>query len=166
MPKLHKSTYVDEQSCVIGKVTLAKDVSVWPMATLRGDVNSITVGARSNIQDGSTLHVTHANKTFPNGFALTIGDDVTVGHNVVLHGCTIGNRVLVGMGAIVLDGAVVEDDVFIGAGSLVTPNSLLKSGFLYVGSPAKAKRELNENEKNFLSYSAMHYVKLKNDYLE
>ncbi len=165
LPVVDATAYVDEQSCVIGQVTLAKNVSIWPMATLRGDVNTIKIGERTNIQDGSTLHVTHANKTNPNGFALNIGHDVTIGHNVVLHGCTIGNRVLVGMGAIILDGAVIEDDVFIGAGSLVTPNSLLTSGFLYMGSPAKAKRKLNDAERSFLSYSATHYVKLKNDYL-
>jgi carbonic anhydrase/acetyltransferase-like protein (isoleucine patch superfamily) len=163
-PQIHSTAYVDEQSCVIGKVSLAEDVSIWPMATLRGDVNTITIGKRSNVQDGSTLHVTHKNDKNPNGFPLTIGDDVTIGHNVVLHGCTIGNQVLVGMGAIILDGAIIEDNVFIGAGSLVTPNSCLKSGYLYMGSPAKQKRPLSDAEKNFLLYSSKHYVNLKNDY--
>ncbi len=163
-PQIDSTAYIDGQSCVIGKVTIARDVSVWPMVTIRGDVNTIAIGEKSNIQDGSVLHVTHAGEYYPDGYALTIGDEVTIGHNVVLHGCTIGNRVLVGMGAIILDGAVIEDNVLIAAGSLVSPNSRLESGYLYMGSPAKARRKLKDKELDFLAYSAEHYKRLKDQY--
>ena len=147
-------------SVVIGEVSLAEGVSVWPYAVLRGDVNSISIGKRSNVQDGSVLHVSHKNAAKPDGSPLIIGDDVTIGHKVMLHGCRIGNRVLVGMGSIILDDTVVEDDVMIGAGSLVPPRKRLESGFLYVGSPVKQVRPLTDEEKEFLTYSSAHYVRL------
>lgn len=164
-PLLHESTYVHETAVVIGDVTLAADVSVWPLAVIRGDIHCIKIGARSNVQDGSVLHVTHASDFNLGGYPLTIGDDVTVGHNVTLHGCTIGNHCLIGMGAIVMDGAVVNDNVMIGAGSLVPPGKVLESGYLYVGSPVKKARLINDNEANFLAYSPQRYVQLKNKYL-
>ena len=123
---------------------------MWPLTVIRGDMHRIRIGARTSIQDGSVLHITHAGPFNPDGYPLTIGDDVTVGHKVILHGCTIGNRVLVGMGAIVMDGAVVEDEVVIGAGSLVPPGKRLESGYLYVGSPVKQARPLSDKEKAYL----------------
>jgi carbonic anhydrase/acetyltransferase-like protein (isoleucine patch superfamily) len=124
-------------------------------------MHHIRIGARCSIQDGSVLHITHASTYEPEGFPLTIGDDVSVGHRAVLHGCTIGSRVLVGIGAIILDGAIIEDEVVIGAGSLIPPGKRLSSGFLYVGSPAKQVRALTEKEKSFFSYGAANYAKLK-----
>jgi carbonic anhydrase/acetyltransferase-like protein (isoleucine patch superfamily) len=161
-PSLAPGVFVDDSAVVIGRVTLAEDVSIWPLVAVRGDVHDISVGARSNIQDGSVLHLTSPESTPPHGFPLRIGADVTVGHKVILHGCTIGDRVLIGMGAIVMDGAVVEPDTIVGAGSLVSPGKVLQSGGLYVGSPAKRVRDLKEEELQFLKYSAAHYVKLKN----
>lgn len=163
-PRLHESCRVDETAVVIGDVALAEQVSVWPLAVVRGDVNRIEIGARSNIQDGSVLHVTHKSDAKPEGSPLIIGEDVTVGHKALLHGCRIGNRVLVGMGSIVLDDAVVGDDVMIGAGSLVPPRKRLDSGFLYVGSPVRQVRALTDEEKAFLKTSAANYVRLAEDY--
>lgn len=165
-PRLGNAVYIDEAATVIGKVELADDVSLWPNVVARGDVNYIRIGARSNIQDNTVLHVAHGGPhTPPGGYPLIVGEDVTVGHSCLLHACTIGNRVLVGMGAIVMDGAVVEDDVLIGAATLVTPGKRLESGWLYRGNPMEKARRLTEKELEFLKYSAAHYVRLKNDYL-
>ncbi|MGU3525839.1 gamma carbonic anhydrase family protein [Enterobacteriaceae bacterium C23F] len=165
IPTIASRVMIDSSSVVIGDVRLADDVSIWPLVAIRGDVNHVCVGARSNIQDGSVLHVTHKSSYNPDGNPLIVGEDVTVGHKVMLHGCTIGNRVLVGMGSILLDGAVVEDDVMIGAGSLVPQNKRLESGFLYLGSPVKQIRPLKEAELEGLKYSANNYVKWKDEYL-
>ncbi len=127
---------------------------------LRGDVNVIRIGERTNVQDGTIVHVTHDGEFSPGGYATTVGDDVTIGHRAVVHACTIEDRVLVGMGAIVMDGAVVRSDVIIGAGALVPSGAELASGWLYIGSPAKPKRELGDDELRFLRYSAEHYTKL------
>lgn len=164
-PQLGERVMIDSTSVVIGNVVLADDVGVWPLVVIRGDVNRVSIGKRTNIQDGSVLHLTHKSTTNPQGHPLIIGEDVTVGHKAMLHGCTIGNRVLVGMGAILLDGVVVEDDVMIGAGSLVSPGKRLESGFLYLGSPAKKIRPLTKEETDGLLYSASNYVNWKNDYL-
>ncbi|WP_286263911.1 gamma carbonic anhydrase family protein [Thalassotalea atypica] len=164
-PKIGKDVYIDTSSVIVGDITVGDDVSIWPLVAARGDVNSITIGKRTNIQDGTVLHVTHKSKINPDGYALIIGEDVTVGHKCMLHGCSLGDRILVGMGAIIMDGVVVQDDVFIGAGTLVPPNKTLESGYLYVGNPAKKIRALTESELSFLSYSANNYVNLKNDYL-
>lgn len=164
-PVLGKDVYVDPAAVVIGNVTLGDDCSVWPCAVVRGDMHHIRIGARTSIQDNAVLHITHASDFNPGGWPLTIGDDVTIGHGACLHGCTIGSRVLIGIGATVLDGAVVEDEVVIGAGTLVPPGKLLASGFLYVGSPCKQARPLKESERRFFQYSAQNYVKLKNEYL-
>jgi carbonic anhydrase/acetyltransferase-like protein (isoleucine patch superfamily) len=164
-PIFDESVYIDETALLAGDIQLGKNSSVWPLVAARGDVNIIRIGERSNIQDGSVLHVSRVSKTHPDGFPLLICDDVTVGHKCMLHGCIIGNRVLVGMGAIIMDGVVVEDDVFIGAGSLVTPNKRLESGYLYVGNPATKKRPLHDHERTFLSESAKNYVLLKNEYM-
>ncbi|MGH8178730.1 MAG: gamma carbonic anhydrase family protein [Steroidobacter sp.] len=165
-PTLGARVYVDPSAVVIGRVTIGDDASIWPTAVVRGDVNSIDIGARTSIQDGSVLHVTHDGPYAPGGRALIIGSDVTVGHRVILHACTIGAACLVGMGSILLDNVVTEDFVMIGAGSVVTPGKRLERGGLYVGSPARRVRELNEREIEFLSYSAKHYVKLKDEYLQ
>ncbi|WP_274584753.1 gamma carbonic anhydrase family protein [Neisseria leonii] len=158
LPEVGGRVYIDEAAVVIGRVKLGDEVSVWPCAVLRGDVNDIRIGARSNIQDGSVLHVTGSSAAQPQGSPLTLGGEVTVGHRVILHGCTIGNRVLVGMGAVVLDDAVVEDEVIIGAGSLVPPRKRLAGGWLYMGAPVKAVRELTAQERAFLRQSAQNYV--------
>lgn len=165
MPVLGSGVYIDPQSCLIGDVRLGDDCSVWPMAVLRGDVNHIRVGARTSIQDAAVLHVTHDGPYSPGGAALAIGDDVTIGHAAVLHACTIGDRVLIGMHATVLDQAVVEDDVLIAAGSVVPPGKRLLSGHLYRGAPAQQVRALKPAEIEQLKYSAEHYVRLKNRYL-
>lgn len=164
-PQLAERVFVDTTAVVIGDVILGDDVSVWPLAVIRGDMHAIRIGARTSVQDGCILHITHAGPFNEQGFPLLVGEEVTIGHSVNLHGCTIGNRVLVGMGSTVLDGAVVEDEVIIGAGSLVPPGKRLASGYLYVGSPVKQIRPLTEKEKSFFSYSANNYVNLKNNYL-
>lgn len=160
-PALGQRVYIDPQATVIGDVQLGDDCSVWPHTVIRGDMHRIRIGARCSIQDGSVLHITHAGPYDPDGYPLTLGDDVTVGHRAVLHGCTIGSRVLIGIGAIVMDGAVIEDEVMLAAGSLVPPGKRLVSGYLYVGSPAKQSRPLTDKEKAFFSYGANNYSKLK-----
>ena len=164
-PRLGKRTYIDPAATVIGDVVLGDDVSVWPGAVIRGDMHSIRVGARSNVQDNAVLHITHASDFNPAGWPLNIGDDVVIGHRAILHGCTVGNRVLIGNGAIVNDGAIVEEGVIVGAGCMVPPGKTLVSGFVYVGNPCKQLRPLSENEKDFFTYSAGNYVKLKDQYL-
>lgn len=164
-PDIGQRVMIDRSSVVIGDVRLADDVSIWPLVAIRGDVNFVAIGARSNIQDGSVLHVTHKSSYKPEGNPLVVGEDVTVGHKVMLHGCTIGNRVLVGMGSILLDGVVIEDDVMIGAGSLVPQNKRLASGYLYIGSPVKQIRPLTPEELEGLKYSANNYVRWKDEYL-
>lgn len=159
-PFIDETAYIDPAATVIGDVAIGAQSSVWPCSVLRGDVHSIRIGERSNIQDGTIVHVTHDGEFSPGGFATTVGDDVTVGHRAIIHACTIEDRVLVGMGAIVMDGAVVRSDVMIGAGALVPGGAELESGRLYVGSPAKEKRELTDEELRFLRYSAEHYAKL------
>lgn len=163
-PQVDDSCYIDDMSVVIGDVVLAENVSVWPFAVIRGDVNHIHIGKNSNVQDHAMLHVSHKKADKPEGSPLIIGEDVTIGHHVTLHGCTIGNRVLVGINTIVLDDVVIEDDVMIGAGSLVPPRKRLESGYLYVGSPVQKVRPLTEKEKEFLPYSARHYVKVAGNY--
>lgn len=166
-PNIGKDVYVDESAQIIGQVDIGKDSSIWPNTTIRGDVNWIKIGENTSIQDGSVLHVTHdhTNKQ-PGGQPLTVGNQVTVGHNVILHGCTVEDNCLIGMGAIILDGAHLEKNVFLAAGALVSPYKRLESGFLYVGSPAKKIRALTDKEISGLQHSADHYVKLKNEYLQ
>ena len=160
-PRLGERVFIDASAVIIGDVRLGDDSSVWPLVTIRGDMHHICIGARTSVQDGSVLHITHASTFNPGGYPLEIGDDVTIGHKALLHGCTVGSRVLIGMGSIVMDGAVIEDDVVLGAGSLVPPGKRLESGFLYVGSPVKQARALTEKERAFFTYSAANYVKLK-----
>jgi carbonic anhydrase/acetyltransferase-like protein (isoleucine patch superfamily) len=164
MPTLGARVYVDESALIIGRVTLGDDASVWPFAVLRGDIHSIEIGSRTNIQDGCVLHVVHDGPYMPGGLPLVVGDDVTVGHRAVLHAARIGHRCLIGMGAVVLDGAVVEDEVVIGAGSVVPPGKRLSARGVYIGSPAKRVRDLAAAEIEQLLYGAAHYVKVKDHY--
>ena len=153
-PRLHPSVLVMEGATIIGDVELGEGASVWPGVVLRGDVNSIRIGARTNLQDGTVVHVTTATH------ATVLGDDVTVGHRVVLHGCTVHDRCLIGIGAIVLDGAVVGPDAMVGAGALVPPGAVVAPGTLVLGAPARPKRPLTPEEIDGLRRSAAHYVEL------
>jgi carbonic anhydrase/acetyltransferase-like protein (isoleucine patch superfamily) len=164
-PVLGPRVFVDESAVVIGRVELKQDSSVWPLVSIRGDLMRISVGARSNIQDNSCLHTSRQSEMNPEGFPLVIGEDVTIGHSVTLHGCIIHDRVLVGMGSVVLDGACLNSDLMVGAHSLVPPGKTLESGFLYMGSPVKKIRPLTQKEYDFLRISAVNYVKLKENYL-
>ncbi len=168
IPTIGDNAYIDDSAIVIGEVTIGIDVSVWPLTVIRGDVNSICIGNKTNIQDGSVLHVTHDGPYDYNrgGYALNIGNNITVGHNVILHGCTIGDNCLIGMGSTIMDGVVIKPNTIIGAGSLVSPGKQLDEGCLYVGRPVKKVRELSEDEIESIQYSADHYVELKNTYLE
>ena len=165
-PQFDNSVYIDQACVLVGDIFLDTDASVWPLVAARGDVNQIRIGKRSNVQDGTVLHVTRKSTARPQGHPLIIGDDVTIGHKAMLHGCQLGNRILIGMGTIILDGAIIEDDVILGAGSLVPPGKTLEQGHLYVGSPAKKIRALTQDELNFLPQSADNYVRLKNEYIE
>ncbi len=160
-PRIAPSAYIDATALVIGDVDIGEDASVWPLCVVRGDIQRVRIGARSNIQDGAIIHVTHDSRFCPGGQPTLIGDAVTVGHKAILHACTIGDLCLIGMGAIVMDQAVLKPGVMVGAGGLVPPGKILESGFLYVGSPVRALRPLSDREQEFLSYSAENYVRLK-----
>lgn len=151
-PLIHETAFVAPSADIIGDVEIGSHSSVWFQCVIRGDVNLIRIGSRTNIQDHSILHVTRQKHS------LRIGDEVTVGHRVTLHGCTIGNRVLIGMGAIIMDGAKIHDDCIIGAGSLVTQGTEIPSGMLALGSPARVVRSLSVEERAFLKQSAENYV--------
>jgi carbonic anhydrase/acetyltransferase-like protein (isoleucine patch superfamily) len=161
-PDIADSAFVDDSAVVTGNVIIGADSSVWPMCSVRGDIHSIRIGERTNIQDGSILHVTHDSEFAPGGNALSIGSDVTVGHNAVVHACTVEDLCLIGMGSVLLDGSVIRSGAIIGAGSLVSPGKDLEGGYLWLGSPVKRARELTDREKAFLEYSSSHYVDLKN----
>jgi carbonic anhydrase/acetyltransferase-like protein (isoleucine patch superfamily) len=166
LPTVGPRVYIDEAASIIGDVVIGADTSIWPMCSVRGDVNVIRIGARTNIQDGSILHGTHDYEGVPGGWAVIVGDDVTIGHQCIIHGCTVESRCLIGMGSAILDGAVLRSGVFLGAGSLVTEGKELEGGYLWMGRPAKRVRELTDEEKAWFDYSARHYVDLKNDYLK
>jgi len=159
-PQIDSSVYIVHSAIVIGDVIIDKESSVWFNAVIRGDVNHIRIGKRTNIQDGCVLHV--ARKSFP----LIIGDEVTVGHNVTLHACNISSRCLIGMGAIVMDGTKIGENCIIGAGTLITPKSIIPSGSMVVGTPGKVKRKLTDNEIKLIHDSADHYVDDIRSYLD
>lgn len=163
-PVVGARAWIDPSAVVIGRVEIGADASLWPTAVARGDVNFIRIGARSNIQDGSVLHVTHDGPYSPGGLPLLVGEEVTVGHRVMLHACTVGDRCLLGMSSTVMDGAVLEDEVLLAAGSLVPPGKRLAAKSLYRGSPARRVRALSAEELEMLRYSAAHYVRLKDRY--
>ena len=165
-PTLGERAWVDESARVIGDVVLGEDASVWPFTVIRGDVNFIRIGDRTNLQDGTVIHVSHDGPHAKlGGFATRIGSDVTIGHKAIIHACTIEDAVLIGMGAIVLDGAVVRKHAFIGAGALVAPGKIVGEGELWLGNPARKARMLSDAEIDALYYSAKHYVRLKDEYL-
>ncbi len=164
-PIIAKSAFIDLSAVLIGDVSIGEDSSIWPMVVARGDVHSIRIGDRTNMQDSTVMHVTHCSDHVPDGYSLEIGDDVTVGHKAMLHACKIGNSCLIGMGAVVLDGAVVEDNTVVGAGSIVPPGKVLKGGFLYLGNPVKQIRVLSQDEMDYFAYASRHYVDLKNNCL-
>ncbi len=165
-PTLGQRVYVDPAATVIGEVALGDDVSIWPGCVVRGDVNFIRIGARSNIQDGTVIHVSHDGPHAKlGGFATVIGADVTIGHKAIIHACRIEDAVLIGMGAVLLDGAVVRKHGFVGAGALVAPGKEVGEGELWLGNPARKVRVLSDAEIEGLHYSAQHYVRLKDDYL-
>jgi len=157
-PRIDASAFVEESAHIIGDVEIGRDSSVWFNAVIRGDVNFIRIGERTNIQDGCVLHVTKG--THP----LTLGNDITVGHAVTLHGCIIRDRCLIGMGAIVLDGADVGEDSIIGAGALVKEGMKVEPGTLVVGVPARVARKLNDEEKARIKRSAVNYINYSADY--
>jgi len=157
-PEVHPTAFVDASAQVIGDVAVGADSSVWMQAVVRGDVNTIRIGARSNLQDAVVVHVMHG--THPT----VIGDDVTIGHSAVVHGCTVGNRVLIGMGAIVLNGAEIGDDTIVAAGSVVTEGAVVPSRSLVMGTPGKVRRPLTDEEVASILESARHYVDLSKNY--
>ncbi|MGH8050987.1 MAG: gamma carbonic anhydrase family protein [Arenimonas sp.] len=165
-PVIGEGTYVDEAATVIGDVVLGDDVSIWPGTVVRGDVNYIRIGSRTNVQDGTIIHVTHDGPYGkPGGFATVIGEDVTIGHAAVIHACVIEDASLIGMGATVLDGAIIRKNGFVGAGAVIPPGKVVESGELWLGNPAKCVRKLSEKEIEQLYYSAQHYMRLKDKYL-
>lgn len=163
-PSIAESAYVDSTAVVIGDVVIAEHVSVWPMTVIRGDVHNITIGEATNIQDGSILHVTHRSDANPEGGPLRIGQGVTVGHGAILHACNIGDYCLVGMGSTILDNAQMEHHSMLGAGSVLPPGKVIKTGELWVGNPARKVKDLSQSQRDKLEYSAKHYVKLKAAY--
>ena len=166
LPTLGERAYIDPAATVIGDVVLGNDVSIWPGTIVRGDVNFIRIGARTNIQDGTVVHVSHDGPHAKlGGFATVIGEDVTIGHKAIIHACRIEDACLIGMGATVLDGATVMDHGFVGAGAVVPPGKTVRSGELWLGNPAKPVRQLSDKEIEQLYYSAKHYVRLKDEYL-
>jgi carbonic anhydrase/acetyltransferase-like protein (isoleucine patch superfamily) len=158
-PTIPKSCFIEETGVVIGDVVMGEECSVWFHAVVRGDVHSIRIGNRTNVQDLCMLHVTH--DTHP----LVIGNDVTIGHNVILHGCTIKDRVLIGMGAVIMDGAVIGENSVVGAGALVTEGTIVPPKSLILGSPAKVKRTVTEQELVWIKESADNYVDYARQYL-
>ena len=163
-PQISANCYVDKQSILIGDVAVKSESSIWPGVVIRADINSVTIAEKTNIQDNTVIHVTHASKYNPSGYATNIGSCVTVGHKSILHGCKIYDNCLIGMGSIIMDGAIVHENVIIGAGSIVSPGKTLESGYLWLGSPAKKVRKLTNEELEFIQYSANHYAKLGLDH--
>ncbi len=164
VPRIEDDAWVDQTAVVIGDVHIASQASIWPMCVIRGDVHRIRIGARTNIQDGSVLHVSHDSYYLPGGRPLIIGEGVTVGHRVMLHGCEIADGCFIGMDSTILDGALLEPGTMLGAGSLVPQGRRLEGGYLWLGRPARRVRALSEQEKEIISYTAGHYVRLAHRY--
>lgn len=164
-PQIAETVFIDETAVVIGDVRIDEGSSIWPMTVIRGDVNRVTIGKRCSIQDGTVIHVNHAGPFNKEGDPTVIGDDVTVGHQALLHACEIGDRCLIGMAAVIMDRAVVESDVLVAGGTLVTPGTVLKSGYLYMGSPARQVRALTKEEIDKIAYSAEYYAQLAQRHL-
>ena len=165
-PEIGENSWIADSADVIGRTKIGEDSSVWFQVVIRGDVHFITIGSRTSIQDGSMIHVTHHKKAdMSDGNPTTIGDDVTVGHKVMLHGYTIEDACLIGMSATILDGAVIGKESIVGAGSLVTKNKVFPPRSLIMGSPAKFIRELTDEEVKELYASAARYVEFKNEYI-
>jgi carbonic anhydrase/acetyltransferase-like protein (isoleucine patch superfamily) len=164
LPRIGMGAYIHPSARIVGDVVIGANSSVWCNAVIRGDVNFIRIGDDTNIQDLCALHVSHPRPDDPGGAPLIIGNRVTVGHSVILHGCEIGDECLIGMGAVIMDKAVVEPQVLVGAGSLVPEGKVLKSGFLYLGRPAKQVRPLTPEEIAHFAYSAAHYVRLAREH--
>ncbi len=163
-PQIGTGAFIHPNATVIGEVHIGENSSIWPQTVVRGDVNLIRIGNGTNVQDLSILHVSHKSSNDPEGAPLVIGNNVTIGHQVILHGCTIEDECLIGMGSIVMDKTVVQKHVLLGAGSLVPEGKVLESGYLYMGRPAKKVRALTAEEIAHFMYSANHYIKLKNAY--
>ena len=164
-PTLGQRVYIDPACTVIGEVELGDDVSVWPGTVIRGDVNHIRIGARTNVQDGTVIHVSHDSPYNKGGYPTLVGEGVTIGHGCIIHACSIGDYCLIGMGACILDGAVIEANAFIAAGAVIGPGKRVRSGELWAGNPARLMRQLSEKDIEGLRYSADHYVRLKDQYL-
>lgn len=157
-PQIAASAYIDPASIIIGDVAIGEDASVWPLCVIRGDVNYIRIGARTNIQDGSILHV------MKDEYPLILGDDITVGHSVTLHGCTILNRCLIGMRATILNGVVIGEGSIVAAGTLLTERTIIPPRSLVMGSPGKVKRTLTAIDQSTIDMYARRYVEYKNIY--
>ncbi|HEY5971251.1 MAG TPA: gamma carbonic anhydrase family protein [Pseudoxanthomonas sp.] len=166
LPTLGHRAYVDPAATVIGDVILGDDVSVWPGTIIRGDVNHIRIGARTNVQDGTIIHVSHHSPYNQAGYPTLIGEDVTIGHGTIIHACTIEDLCLIGMGACILDGATVKKHGFVGAGAVVGPGKTVSEADLWLGNPARFVRKLSDKEIESLLYSSQHYVRLKDKYLD
>lgn len=164
-PKMGERVWVHPSSTIIGDVKLGEDVSIWPGVIIRADVNSVEIGDRTNIQDGSIIHVTNVEAKPPHGYPTIIGNDVTIGHGAMLHGCTVEEGVLIGMRAILLDGSRVEKHAILGAGALLAPGKIVKTGEVWVGAPARRIKVLTDKEIEDLYFSAKQYVSLKDRYL-
>jgi carbonic anhydrase/acetyltransferase-like protein (isoleucine patch superfamily) len=158
-PVIGRDVFLAETCAVIGEVEIGDDASIWYSAVVRGDVMPIRIGARTNIQDGTVIHVTSGK------YGTTIGSDCTVGHAAIVHACTVEDFCLVGMGSILLDGCVIGRGSFVGAGALVTPGTVIPPGSLVLGSPARVKRPITDAEREQIEYGAKHYVELARDYL-
>lgn len=165
-PTLGERVYIDEACTIIGDVQIGDDASVWPGTVIRGDVNHVRIGARTNVQDGTIIHVSHDSPYNKGGYPTLIGEGVTVGHGCIIHACTIGDYCLIGMGACILDGATVKKYGFLGAGAVLGPGKVVGEAELWLGNPARFARVLTEKEIESLHYSAGHYVKLKDRYLQ
>lgn len=165
-PRIAAGVWIDPSAVIIGEVSIGTGASIWPGSVVRGDIHRIEIGERTNVQDGSVLHVTHDSTFNPGGYPLIIGNDITIGHRVTLHGCTLHDHCLIGMNCTVLDGVVIESDVLLAAGSLVPPGKRLTAGQLWRGSPAVAARALTDREKEQIRYITRNYVRLAEAYAQ